>query len=435
MLVPRFHRLNFSPEISQIIQMVAQNPGSFFLDSSDSTHPRSRYSYAGINPQKIISGDDSPWLKLEEAYATKNRILVGYLSYESGINRELVPQALPTVVPIPLYQFGAFDSILMLDHREKKSFLISWSLSPDQLKKEENVWRDALEKTFIHPEKNQASFDIQIPWSFAAYENKIGKIKKYLEAGDIYQINLTGRFEGKTDWSTQDIYNRLRQISPAPYSALINGGSFQILSASPESFIEIKDEKIFTKPIKGTRKRGKTLEEDKQLRTELLSSVKDRAELLMIVDLERNDLGKICEYGSVKADPIFEVESFAQVHHLVATISGRLKKNITPIDALKSIFPGGSVTGAPKIRAMEIIAELEENPRSVYTGALGFIWPDGTSAFNIPIRTLTKSDKKVYFHAGGGIVADSDPREEYEEMLLKTEGILKALQINGPTKK
>jgi len=413
MLAPRLHSLSFFPTTDQIVQMVSQNSGSFFLDSADSTHPHSRYSYAGINPQKIISGDDSPWSKLEEIYAEKKGILVGYLSYETG--------------PIPLYQFGIFDSILMLDHLTKKSRLISWSLSANQLQKEETLWREILEKHILHQEKNQDSSEIKIPWSFADYENKIRKIKKYLEAGDIYQINLTGRFEGETNRSVHDIYNRLRQISPAPYSALINGGSFQILSASPESFLEIKDEKISTRPIKGTRKRGKTVEEDNQLKNELLSSAKDRAELLMIVDLERNDLGKICEYGSVKADPIFTVESFAQVHHLVTTISGQLKKNITPVDALKSIFPGGSVTGAPKIRAMEIIAELEENPRSVYTGALGFIWPDGTSTFNIPIRTLTKVGKKVYFHAGGGIVADSDPREEYEEMLLKTEGILKAL--------
>jgi para-aminobenzoate synthetase component 1 len=199
------------------------------------------------------------------------------------------------------------------------------------------------------------------------------------------------------------------------------------VSASPECFYEVRGNRIVTRPIKGTRPRGATPEDDERLREELRTSVKDRAELTMIVDLERNDLGRVCEYGSVRVTAPMEVETFAQVHHLVASIEGTLRPNASPIDVIRALFPGGSITGAPKIRAMQIIDELETNRRGVYTGAIGFISPNATS-FNIAIRTILLEGDRVSYQVGGGIVADSDPLAEYEETLHKGAAIKRVLE-------
>lgn len=418
------------PPIEKLVQLIGKSDKSFLLDSADGSHPMNRYSYAGITPRQVFSGNDNPWSDLGEAYREMNRTvesndlfcggLVGYFSYEQGT--------------IPLYWFSLYDSVLVLDHKANEAFISSWKLSDNELKKEQDKWMDSLEKISVSDDDTKETSEIKKPWSFEEYEKKIKKIKGYLRAGDVYQINLTGRFEANTQKSASSIYRRLRKISPAPYAAFINGGDFQILSSSPESLIEIEGDQITTRPIKGTRRRDPDDQKDQKLQAKLLESPKDNAELLMIVDLERNDLGKVCEYGSIRVGTmgprgtrIPKIESFAQVHHLVAEISGTLKSNITPVDALKALFPGGSITGAPKIRAMEIIKELEDHPRSVYTGALGYIGAGGKSQFNMPIRTLTKLGSNVYFHAGGGIVIDSDPLAEYEEVMVKAEGMIQSL--------
>ena len=416
------------PGIEKIVTVVGNTPDSFFLDSADQTHPTCNFSYAALTSRHIVAGNDNPWPALEKIYREISSPietnvpfcggLAGYVGYEEG------------------YRFGLYDSVLVFDHRANQCFLTSWKLSPKELKTESDHWMHLLESAFQIADNSPRpplklrggeGGVIKIPWSFDRYREKIKKIKDYLIAGDVYQINLTGRFEAETTRLASSIYKQLRKISPAPYSAFLNTGEMQILSASPECFFEINGEQIVTRPIKGTRKRDSDPKKDQKFKTDLLSSEKDRAELLMIIDLERNDLGKICHYGSVAVDSLFAVETFAQVHHLVATVSGKLKPGITPIDALKALFPGGSVTGAPKIRAMEIIQDLEETPRSVYTGALGYIGAGGRSLFNIPIRTLTKTGQKVCFHAGGGIVIDSDPLAEYEEMMVKAEGMIQSL--------
>ncbi|MBI4411762.1 MAG: aminodeoxychorismate synthase component I [Deltaproteobacteria bacterium] len=423
------------PGIDKIVEVVGNIPDSFFLDSADQTHSARRFSYAGLTPPDVLSGNSNPWATLDSAYREIARPvdssvpfcggLAGFIGYEGN------------------YRFGLYDSVLVFDHRENRSLLASWKLSTTELKTEADRWMNLLESTPIRDEQTEAAGKIHFPWTYERYQEKIQNIKDYLIAGDVYQINLTGRFEVETTRSSSSIYKRLRKISPAPYSTFLNCGDFQILSASPECFMEINGNQITTRPIKGTRRRSAYPMEDARLRQELLSSEKDGAELLMIVDLERNDLGKICEYGSVRVGAIhpikrgrslcdelplrFDIETFAQVHHLVTAVSGRLKPEITPVAALQTLFPGGSVTGAPKIRAMEIISELEETPRSVYTGALGYIGAGGNTLLNIPIRTLTKRGDKVAFHAGGGIVIDSDPLAEYEEMMVKAEGMMKAL--------
>jgi para-aminobenzoate synthetase component I len=255
----------------------------------------------------------------------------------------------------------------------------------------------------------------------------VRKVKDYIAAGDCYQVNLSHRLS--VDWpgTPWELYQRLRQASPAPYAAYLDCGGHQILSSSPELFLKIRDGIVETRPIKGTRPRGATPAEDAALAQELLRSEKDRAELVMIVDLERNDLGRVCEYGSVHVPELMCLESYANVHHLVSTVRGKLRPVLGPLDCLRAAFPGGSITGAPKIRAMEIIDELEPYRRGVYTGAIGWVDGRGNAEWSIAIRTMTLVNGRAHFHVGSGIVADSDPEAEYEETLTKASGMLKAL--------
>ncbi len=260
------------------------------------------------------------------------------------------------------------------------------------------------------------------------FKNSVRKIKNYIKNGDVYQVNLTQRFSGTTELSSYELYRDLRKISPAPFGAYLNFDSFHILSNSPERFIKCFDNKIQTRPIKGTRPRGKDKIEDLKLQDELLNSEKDKAELLMIVDLQRNDLGKISKVGTVKVPELFVIEPYANVNHLVATVEGELEEGKSCIDIIKATFPGGSITGAPKIRAMEIIDELENTKRNVYTGSLGYIGFDGSMDLNIAIRTIIKKDDNLYFQVGGGITWDSNEEDEYNETLYKAKSIMKALR-------
>jgi para-aminobenzoate synthetase component 1 len=264
------------------------------------------------------------------------------------------------------------------------------------------------------------------------YLRKVEQIMHHIHEGDIYQANYTSRFVFKHSESPFDVYCRLRQLNPAPYSAFVNFGSFQILSSSPERMFLRSGGQVTTGPIKGTISRGTTSAEEETNRRKLLASVKDRAELLMIVDLERNDLGRIAGVGSVHVDDLFRAESYSSVIHLVSDISARLKQGTGYGDLFRALLPGGSITGAPKKRAVEILAGIEANPRSVYTGAIGYI--EGNRAdFNVAIRTMVHSQGKYYIHAGGGIVADSDPHAEYSEMLLKARNLLRSLGADDKT--
>jgi para-aminobenzoate synthetase component I len=261
------------------------------------------------------------------------------------------------------------------------------------------------------------------------YEGAVRGVLEYIAAGDCYQVNLSHRLSTSFAGSSFPLYRKLREVSPAPYAAYLDCGDHQVLSSSPELFLRIRDREVETRPIKGTRPRGRTPEEDAARAAELLSSPKDRAELLMIVDLERNDLGRVCEYGSVHVPELFLLESYSNVHHLVATVRGRLRADVGPLECLRAAFPGGSITGAPKIRAMEIIEELEPVRRGVYTGAIGWVDGRGNAEWNIAIRTMVVKDGRVHLGIGGGIVADSDPGAEYLETLDKAAGMLAALGI------
>jgi len=254
---------------------------------------------------------------------------------------------------------------------------------------------------------------------------RVRRAHDYIAAGDIYQVNLTHTLSAVWPADAAAFYPRLRAASPAPFSCFLRLGDTTVLSASPECFLSIDGRRIVTRPIKGTRpRRG---DDDAAAARELLSSPKERAELVMITDLERNDLGQVCQYGSVRVTGLCELETFAQVHHLVSTVEGCLRDDVTPVQAVRACSPGGSITGAPKKRAREIIAELEPSPRGIYTGALGFFRADGRACFNIAIRTLVVRGGHATYGVGAGIVADSDPVLEYEETLHKAAGLAAAL--------
>jgi len=256
----------------------------------------------------------------------------------------------------------------------------------------------------------------------------IARIQEWIAAGDIYQVNLSQAFTARVaGGSLFGLYKKLRVASPAPMAAWLSLDGREILSSSPESFLKISGRNIETRPIKGTRPRFEDPVEDRRSADELQTCAKENAELVMITDLLRNDLGQICEFGSVEVVKMLQLETLAQVHHLVSTVTGVLRAETDAIDALSACFPGGSITGAPKIRAMEIIHELEQQPRDIYCGSIGWLGFNGESSFNIAIRTLIRSNNRLVYQTGSGIVADSDPQKEYEETLHKAAGIRLAL--------
>jgi len=258
--------------------------------------------------------------------------------------------------------------------------------------------------------------------SRAGYVSLVRRAQAYIRAGDIYQVNLAHRFMASNRWGGWDWYRALRACSPAPFAAYLDCGQFQLVSSSPELFLRLRGSQVVTGPIKGTRPRARDAGGDVRLGHELLASDKERAELVMIVDLLRNDLGRVCEYGSVQVPDLMRLERFAQVQHLVATVAGRLRSSATHLDALAACFPGGSVTGAPKIRALEIIEELEPVARGPYTGCLGYLGFNRESLLSIIIRTVVCRPAAVCFQVGAGIVSDSVPEAEYEETLAKAAG-------------
>ena len=262
-----------------------------------------------------------------------------------------------------------------------------------------------------------------------AYLQMVERALEHIAAGDVYQVNLAQRFQVEPSMPHPELYRSLREISPAPFLASLSLPGGGIASSSPERFFRIQGDRIETWPIKGTRPRGKTPEEDRSLAAELRASAKDRAENVMIVDLERNDLGRVCAIGSVAVPALCDVSSHSNVHHLVSRVEGRLRDDVGPVDVIRALFPGGSITGAPKIRAVEIIDALEPVRRGVYTGAIGYWDVSGGCDWNVAIRTIVSAAGVASFHAGGGIVADSTPEAEYAETLVKASGMMRALGI------
>ena len=432
----------------ELFTIFRDDKDSFILDSAMDKEKLGRYSFISSNPFKVLkykNTDDNPLDYLQEElnkYKTINNThlpfiggAVGYLSYDLGNYIENLPRAAKDDLNVYDLYFGLYNYVIVIDHLEEKTYIAT----PDiDIEKEKSILEEVesriinadksgidsicYEKKEVEPVKLNSNFTKD------EFEKSVQKVKDYIRSGDIYQANLTQRFNGKTVLSSYELYRDLRNISPAPFGAYLNFEDFNILSNSPERFIKCIDRKIETRPIKGTRPRGKTKEEDLNLQEELRNSEKDRAELLMIVDLERNDIGRISKIGSVKVPELFVIEPYANVNHLVATVVGEVEDGKDSIDVIKATFPGGSITGAPKIRSMEIIDELEPTQRNVYTGSIGYIGFNGDMDLNIAIRTIVKKDDDVYFQVGGGMTWGSNPSDEYQETLDKAKSIMKALR-------
>ena len=377
-----------------------------------------------------------PAERLDPAVSPFQGGMIGFLGYDLAPRIERLPRRVARDSRMPDIRMALYDTAVIVDTHTGRVGLLAWDLIGEGLAAAERrcrQWRQALERDLQSPPTIHRSLLGPSSGQFdrATYLATIGRVLEYIAAGDIFQANLSQRFISRGRPEPLDLYLRLKARSPAPFAAFLRWDDFAVVSASPEWFFRTQEGVIVTRPIKGTRPRGADAETDARLAAELMASPKDRAELIMIVDLERNDLGRVCQYGSIQVRDPLKVESFAQVHHLVATIEGKLRPEIGPIDVIRAVFPGGSITGAPKIRAMEIIDELEPNRRSLYTGAIGYFSRGGSSAFNIAIRTILVEGQRASFQVGGGIVADSDPEAEYEETLAKGEGLLAVL---GPGK-
>lgn len=397
----------------------ARHPHAVFLDSAAggrlsllSAAPRAVFRCRGEEVeihladgrrQKFVA---EPFGVLEDLLASHRDqapqgAAIGYFGYELKNLVERLPQRARNDLGLPDAWFGFYDRILCFPH---------------------------LPQSAPPPLPPQAR--LPLPASNFSREDYIAAVRRILEyiaAGDVYQVNLAQRFRAQTGSDAVTLYLALRQANPAPFAAFLDIGEAQILSSSPESFLRIEGRSITTRPIKGTRPRSGESDADAIAARELLMSAKDQAELLMTTDLLRNDLGRVCEFGSVRVPELVRLEEYATVFHLVSTIEGVLREGVSPVTALRACFPGGSITGAPKIRAMQIIDELEPHARGVYTGAIGYFGCDGVSHFNVAIRTMVKKGREVFFHAGGGVVADSDAAAEYDETLAKARGMVAAL--------
>ena len=432
----------------EIFTIFKDEDNSFILDSAMDEKKLGRYSFISSSPFKVLkykNTKENPLDNLQNElnkYKVENNThlpfiggAVGYLSYDLGNYIERLPRtAIDDTNVYDLY-FGLYNWVIVVDHLENKTYIATPDLD---IENEKNIIEDIEKKinngeingidSICYEEKEVEKTKLTSNFTKKEFEDAVIKVQDYIRQGDIYQANLTQRFNGKTTLSSYELYRDLRRFSPAPFGAFLNFEDSHILSNSPERFIKCVDRKLETRPIKGTRPRGKNKEEDLRLQEELRSSEKDRAELLMIVDLERNDIGRISKIGTVKVPELFVIEPYANVNHLVATVVGELEDDKDCVDAIKATFPGGSITGAPKIRSMEIIDELEPTQRNVYTGSIGYIGFNGDMDLNIAIRTIIKKDNNVYFQVGGGMTWDSNPADEYQETLDKAQSIMKALR-------
>lgn len=432
---------------------VAQ-PGSFILESVSGTAKTARWSLIGYAPFLIFQAKDNfvniktktntmisqeppfsffkkLFRQLADSFANANCFplnrlgLVGYLSYDLNRQFERINVWQKDDLNLPDMSFLACSRFFLFDHKQKKSWFIL-------IEPKDKILNIQQELALIEQQKpvNLTLTRQKINWqsncSKAQFITMVEKAKEYIFAGDIYQVNLSQRLEATVNNSPLAIYARLRRINPSPFAGYFNFGSWHLVSCSPERLLRLEEGLAETRPIAGTIKRGQTKAEDEQLKKALTVDIKERAEHLMLVDLERNDLGRVCDYGSVKVNELMITESYSHVTHIVSNIVGRLNKKKDQFSLVKACFPGGTITGCPKIRAMEIIAELEPVRRGPYTGSMGYFSFGGNLDLNIIIRTLIVIGQKAYVQAGAGIVADSRPEKEYYETLYKAEALLKA---------
>jgi para-aminobenzoate synthetase component 1 len=464
-----------------LVENLPGENGVVLLRTSLFDSPSARYSFVAANPFLTFRSFGSrceiqhpasdipsrvqfgnPW-HLLDALMARHELLdeidspfplggaFGYWGYDlKNFTEPKLPRRAVNDLELPDCHVGFYDSLVVFDHQLGKASIVSTGLNADGSRDEARAnerlehWKKQLQAIGnAGPESplNPAAAGLEKPalqsnFTRVEFVSAVERAQEYIRAGDIYQVNLSQRLTMPCDFSGWEMFQKLSAVSPAPFSAYLDcdagggNGRFQIASSSPEQFLRMSGSHIVTRPIKGTRPRDADATRDAQLAYELQTSAKELAELVMITDLLRNDLGKVCEYGSVQTPDLARLEKFAQVQHLVSTVEGRLRKDVTHFAALASTFPGGSITGAPKFRAMEIIDELEPISRGPYCGCLGYLGFNRESQLSITIRTAVCKDGEAHFNVGAGIVADSNAGAEYEETLAKARGFLAALNLD-----
>jgi para-aminobenzoate synthetase component 1 len=466
-----------------LVEALRGVPGIVLLRTTQFDSPSARYSFVAANPFltfrsfgsqcEIISGQQSstsnhqrqygnPWHILDALMARYELLdeidspfplggAFGYWGYDlKNFTEPKLPRRAVNDLELPDCHVGFYDSLVVFDHRLGKVCVVATGLDADGSRSEARAgerlefWGSMMNGKEL-PQRHRDTggknnsdslrlcASVANPVSNLSRDDfiaAVGRAQQYIRAGDIYQVNLSHRLTAQGDFTGWEFFEKLSAVSPAPFAAFLDCGDFQIASSSPEQFLRLSGAHIVTRPIKGTRPRNADATRDAQLAYELQTSAKELAELVMITDLLRNDMGKVCEYGSVQVPELAKLEKFAQVQHLVSTVEGRLRQDVTHFAAFASCFPGGSITGAPKFRAMEIIDELEPVSRGAYCGAIGYLGFNRESQLNIAIRTAVCVAGKIHFNVGAGIVADSDPAAEYEETLAKAAGFLAALKFN-----
>ncbi len=449
---PTKHSLPYFEDSALLFAACADKPWAIFLDSAFPVSQQGRYDIMAYGPvctlescgeiTTITQTNGEQTRSLSDPFELIKQQLgpvlpaidglpfnggaMGYFAYDLARRIEKLPVIAEDAERVPDMAVGIYRWAVVVDHQKRRSCLVGYGL-------DEVMLASLVDQFSYLPRRHELSdFNIlSAPHSNMSrhdYGRAFGKIKHYLKEGDCYQVNLTQRFVSACRGNPWFAYQVLRKINAAPFSAYLNLPDVRVLSSSPERFLKVIDGVVETKPIKGTRPRKALAFEDSRQIAELRSSSKDRAENVMIVDLLRNDIGKTCKEGSVSVPSLFAVESYATVHHLVSTVVGELAGGRHALDLLRSCFPGGSITGAPKIRAMEIIEELEPHRRGIYCGAIGYIGFDGNMDTNIAIRTLVHNHDNIRFWVGGGIVNDSDEAAEYQECFDKAAALLQLLE-------
>ncbi len=446
--------LPYHPNSSALFQRLRKLPWPVFLDSGKPASEQGRYDILAADPfitlttiggltQIKLAGEqhesrEDPFSLLREQLQPVRDVddsqlpfsggAIGFFGYDLCRLIEDLNPARKEPEQLPEMAFGIYDWAVIVDHLACES----WLVADGRSEKTVRVWDQLVELMSRPPDiEEPGQFRVTAPVQSNLNREQYGlafeSIQRYIREGDCYQVNFAQRFETRCEGDPWSAYLRLREKNPAPFAAYLDTPHGQVLSCSPERFLRLTGRMVETKPIKGTRPRYEDSIADVKQRLELLSSEKDRAENLMIVDLLRNDLGKCCEPGSIHVPELFSIESFATVHHLVSTVRGTLQSGCDAVRLMRGAFPGGSITGAPKLRAMEVIDELEPDPRGVYCGSIAYIGFNGNMDSNIAIRTLEHRNGRVRFSAGGGIVADSVCEDEYTETFHKARAMLEVL--------
>jgi para-aminobenzoate synthetase component 1 len=453
----RIAELPYQPDSARLFEPIADLPWAVFLDSGRHHPGQSRYDILASEPFVTLQTHgnmtevrtregtallpDDPFVLLRRHLGPPARLrsalpfwggAIGYFAYDLARRPEWglrLPSRAQDAERLPEMAVGIYDWAVVVDHLEQRTWLVGGTRDPETLAR----W-DEIAGRFLQPaaERARAPFTVTAPavsnLNEHEYAHAFRRIQDYIQAGDCYQVNLAQRFAAPAQGDPWLACQALRVINPAPHAAYLSTPQAQILSSSPERFLRVEYGQVETRPIKGTRPRAGHARLDAELAEALRTSEKDRAENVMIVDLLRNDLSKVCAPHSVRVPRLFDVESFPTVHHLVSTVTGELRPGHDALDLLRACFPGGSISGAPKLRAMQIIEELEPHRRGVYCGAIGYVGYNGNMDTSIAIRTLVYSGGTVRLWAGGGIVADSTLEEEYQESFDKARAMLRLLE-------